>query len=137
MFLCYRTLQKFTSTKLFKIISKCIYATSQQCMSFTGSYKYLSEYFCIYLFLFLEGRKKTYTDALYSPLREMSCPSKEKKNSARWILYQKFSYDLRCTKELTKSWTLLIKVGNNLTDAHILLTLIFALFYLIITGFLF
>lgn len=77
----------------------------------------------IYLFLFLEGRKKTYTDALYSPLREMSCPSKEKKISARWILYQKFSYDLRCIKELTKSWTLLIKVGNNLTDAHILLNL--------------
>lgn len=35
-----------------------MYVTSQQYMSFTGSYKYLSEYFCIYLFLFLEGRKK-------------------------------------------------------------------------------
>lgn len=44
-----------------------MYVTSQECMSFTGSYKYLSEYFCIYLFLFLEGRKEIYIDALYSP----------------------------------------------------------------------
>ena len=80
----------------------------------------------IFLYLFvpiLRGKEKNIHWCPLLSLREMWCPSKEKKISARKILYQKFSYNLRCIKELMKSWTLLIKVGNHLTDSHIFLNL--------------